>query len=67
MSSSELEAFLTEMEPDIRAAEREMREIELLEKKGATAPGRLLGTFHGSTVQYPCSIWMFWTCQIVRN
>lgn len=41
MSSSELEAFLTEMEPDIRAADRDMREIEILEKKGVTNAGKL--------------------------
>ncbi|KAJ7694912.1 hypothetical protein B0H14DRAFT_3100584 [Mycena olivaceomarginata] len=34
MSASELETFLVEMEPDIRAAERDMQEIEALEKKG---------------------------------
>lgn len=44
MSSSELEAFLTEMEPDIRAADRDMREIEMLEKKGVTGAGKLPGT-----------------------
>lgn len=44
MSSSELEAFLTEMEPDIRAADRDMREIEILEKKGVTTAGKLPGT-----------------------
>jgi len=31
MSDEEVEALLVEMEPDIRAAERDMREIELLE------------------------------------
>ncbi|KAJ7504352.1 hypothetical protein B0H11DRAFT_2170527 [Mycena galericulata] len=41
MSASELEAFLVEMEPDIRAAERDMQEIEALEKKGVTSPGKL--------------------------
>lgn len=41
MSPSELEAFLTEMEPDIRAAERDLREIAALEDKGVTAAGRL--------------------------
>lgn len=43
MSVDELEAFLTEMEPDIRAADRDMREIESLEKKGMTAAGKLPG------------------------
>jgi len=41
MSTSELEAFLVEMEPDIRAAERDMQEIEALEKKGVTGAGKL--------------------------
>ncbi|KAJ6581505.1 hypothetical protein B0H19DRAFT_509551 [Mycena capillaripes] len=41
MSTSELEAFLVEMEPDIRAAERDMQEIETLEKKGVTGAGKL--------------------------
>ncbi|KAI0046726.1 hypothetical protein FA95DRAFT_1493574 [Auriscalpium vulgare] len=41
MSASELEAFLAELEPDIRAADRDMREIEMLEAKGVTAAGKL--------------------------
>jgi len=41
MSPAELEAFLTEMEPDIRAADRDMREIEVLEQKGVTGAGKL--------------------------
>lgn len=41
MSSSELEAFLTEMEQDIKAADRDLREIEMLEKKNVTAAGKL--------------------------
>ena len=45
MTSSELEAFLAEMEPDIRAADRDMREIEALEKKGVTGAGKLPGTY----------------------
>jgi hypothetical protein len=44
MSPNELEAFLVEMEPDIRAADRDMREIEMLEKKGVTSAGKLPGT-----------------------
>ena len=43
MSQSEMEAFLAEMEPDIRSADRDMREIELLEKKGVTGAGNLAG------------------------
>ncbi|KAJ7760562.1 hypothetical protein B0H16DRAFT_1312823 [Mycena metata] len=41
MSASEIEAFLVEMEPDIRAAERDTQEIEALEKKGVTGAGKL--------------------------
>ncbi|KAI0925049.1 hypothetical protein AcW2_005746 [Taiwanofungus camphoratus] len=41
MSPSELEAFLAEMEPDIRAAERDLREISTLEDKGVTGAGKL--------------------------
>lgn len=43
MSPEELEAFLTEMEPDIRAADRDMCEIEALENKGVTGAGKLAG------------------------
>jgi hypothetical protein len=45
MTAAELDAFLKEMEPDIRSAERDMREIELLEKKGVTGAGKLAGMF----------------------
>jgi hypothetical protein len=45
MSPSELEAFLTEMEPDIRVADRDMREIEILETKGVTSAGKLPSTW----------------------
>ena len=41
MTPSEFETFLQEMEPDIRAAERDMREIEVLDQKGVTAVGKL--------------------------
>ena len=43
MSDEEVEALLVEMEPDIRAAERDMREIEVLEGRGVTGAGRLAG------------------------
>lgn len=43
MSASELETFLAEMEPEIRAADRDMREIEILEKKGVASAGKLPG------------------------
>ncbi|EIW58464.1 uncharacterized protein TRAVEDRAFT_167980 [Trametes versicolor FP-101664 SS1] len=41
MSPSELEAFLGEMESDIRSAERDLREISALEAKGVTGAGKL--------------------------
>ncbi|CDO68407.1 hypothetical protein BN946_scf184815.g54 [Trametes cinnabarina] len=41
MSTSELEAFLSEMESDIRAAERDLQEISALESKGVTGAGKL--------------------------
>ncbi|OJA13769.1 hypothetical protein AZE42_01537 [Rhizopogon vesiculosus] len=39
MSSEELEALLADMEPDIRTADRDMNEIEMLEQ--TTAAGKL--------------------------
>ncbi|KAF8809498.1 hypothetical protein BYT27DRAFT_7094051 [Phlegmacium glaucopus] len=42
MSPAEMDAFLTEMEPEIRTADRDMLEVEALEKKGVTGAGRLL-------------------------
>lgn len=44
MSVEEREALLSEMEPDVRAADRDMREIELLEQKGVLSAGKLAGT-----------------------
>ncbi|KAF9646221.1 hypothetical protein BDM02DRAFT_3130520 [Thelephora ganbajun] len=41
MTPSEFEAFLQEMEPDIRAADRDMREIEALDQKGVAGVGKL--------------------------
>nr|GAT43596.1 predicted protein [Mycena chlorophos] len=46
MSATELEALLVEMEPDIRAADRDMQEIEALEQKGVTAAGKLADYEH---------------------
>ena len=43
MSSEELGALLAEMEPEIRAAGRDLREIELLEKRGVLGAGKLAG------------------------
>lgn len=52
MSASELEALLVEMEPDIRAAERDMQEIAALEKKGVTGAGKLAGTIKCFTARF---------------
>ncbi|PPQ74334.1 hypothetical protein CVT24_000688 [Panaeolus cyanescens] len=41
MSPEEFNAYLSEMEPDIRNADRDMREIDTLEKKGVTGAGKL--------------------------
>jgi len=43
MTPEEVSAFLTEMEPDIRAADRDMLEIDTLEKKGVLGAGKLPG------------------------
>ena len=43
MDADALEALLAEMEPDVRAADRDMREIGLLEQKGVLAAGKLAG------------------------
>jgi len=42
MSAEQVEAYLTEMEPEIRTADRDMLEVEALEKRGVTGAGRLL-------------------------
>jgi len=41
MSPTELVALLAELEPDIRAADHDMREIEILQQKGITGAGAL--------------------------
>ncbi|KAF8528148.1 hypothetical protein BU17DRAFT_38569 [Hysterangium stoloniferum] len=41
MSSTELDALLSEMETDIRAADRDLRDIDALEKRGVTSAGKL--------------------------
>lgn len=43
MSAEEINAFLAEMESDIRAADRDMLEIDALEKKGVLGAGKLPG------------------------
>jgi hypothetical protein len=41
MSPEKVEAPLVEMKPEIRGADRDMREIEILEEKGVTAARKL--------------------------
>lgn len=43
MSPEEFDALLQEMEPDIRSADRDIREIEMLESKGVAGAGKLAG------------------------
>jgi hypothetical protein len=47
MSPSELAALAAELEPDIRAADNDMREIDGLQQKGITGAGTLSGVFTG--------------------
>ena len=47
MSPTELAALAAELEPDIRAADNDMREIDDLQQKGITGAGTLSGMFHG--------------------
>jgi len=43
MTTEEINAFLNEMEPDIRAADRDLLEIAALEKKDVLGAGKLPG------------------------
>ena len=43
MTPEEINALLGEMEPDIRAADRDLTEIDTLEKKGVLGAGHLPG------------------------
>ncbi|KAI9450547.1 hypothetical protein F5148DRAFT_1336490 [Russula earlei] len=43
MSHAELAALAAELEPDIRAADQDMREIHILQQKGMTGAGTLSG------------------------
>lgn len=47
MSPADLAALATELEPDIRAADNGMREIEDLQRKGITGAGALSGVLSG--------------------
>lgn len=46
MTPEELDAFLSEMEPDIKSADRDLREIDVLEKRGILGAGKLSGAIH---------------------
>ena len=43
MSPSEFEAYLKDIEPEIKQADRDLREIDALEKRGVSAAGNLGG------------------------
>lgn len=45
MSPMELAALAAELEPDIRAADNDMREIDDLQQKGIIGAGTLSGMF----------------------
>ena len=47
MSPTELAALAAELEPDIRTADNDMREIDDLQQKGITGAGTLSGMFRG--------------------
>jgi hypothetical protein len=47
MPLAELTALAAELEPDIRAADNDMREIGGLQQKGITSAGTLSGVFRG--------------------
>jgi hypothetical protein len=48
MSPTELAALAAELEPDIRAADNDMREIDDLQQKRITGAGTLSGMLRGS-------------------
>ena len=48
LSQAEVDAFLAEMEPDLRVADSDLREIGTLVKKGVTSAGKLSGR------SFPC-------------
>ena len=43
MSDSEFDAFLKETGPELRAADRDLREIQALDQRGVAGAGKLLG------------------------
>lgn len=51
MSPADLAALAAELEPDIRAADNDMREIDDLQQKGITGAGVLSGVLNGYPLQ----------------
>ena len=47
MSLTDLAALAAELEPDIRSADNDMREIDDLQRKGITGAGMLSGALSG--------------------
>lgn len=45
MSAEEFDALLSEMQLDIKNADRDLREIDSLEKRGVLGAGKLSGEF----------------------
>ena len=43
LSDDEVNALLAEMEPEIKSADRDLRDIDVLEKRGVLAAGKLPG------------------------
>ena len=52
MSPAELAAVAAELEPDIRAADNDMREIATLQQRGVTGAGSLSGTHESLPLHY---------------
>ena len=63
MSSQELDAYLTEMETDIRAADRDLREIDSLERHGVLTAGKLPGEILQLFYEIQC---IFIRCRLPR-
>lgn len=46
LSPSEFEVLVKELEPDIRSADRDLREIQALDKRGVAGSGKLVGEWN---------------------
>lgn len=51
MPPADLAALAAELEPDIRAADNDMREIDDLQRKGITGAGTLSGVLCGYSLR----------------